>query len=226
MESILRIGGLLLDMDGLLLDTEKVSRQSWLEAEEETGFRMPPGFYESLIGQSMVRIRQRLPEVMDPRCDVDAFLSVASRIYTAALTEVAVPVKPGALELLQYLAGEDIPRCLATSTHRELCTHKLESAGLGHLLPLRVCGDDVAHSKPAPDIYLEAARRLELPPHELLVLEDSENGIRAALAAGCRVAHIPDIAPVSLHWQARVDRIYRRLGEVLNGLERGEIQVG
>jgi HAD superfamily hydrolase (TIGR01509 family) len=225
MESILRIKGFLLDMDGLLLDTEKVSRQCWVEAEEETGFRMPPGFYSTLIGQSMARIRERLPSVMDPLCNIDDFLAVAGRIYTAALTDFPVPVKPGAPELLEILSRKGIPCCLATSTHRVLCEHKLESSGLGRWLPLRVCGDDVALSKPAPDIYLEAARRTGFAPGELLVLEDSENGIRSALAAGCRVAHIPDIAPVSMEWQVRVDRVYRGLADVLRALERDEIRI-
>jgi HAD superfamily hydrolase (TIGR01509 family) len=226
MESALRIKGFLLDMDGLLLDTEKVSFRCWEETEVETGFQMPPGFYLSLIGQSMGRIGDRLREVMDPDCDVDAFLEVAARIYTSALMEAPVPVKPGAAEFLEYLSEQDIPRCLATSTHRKLCGHKLASSGLDRWIPLRVCGDEVARSKPAPDIYLEAASRTGFLPGELLVVEDSENGIRSGLEAGCRVAHIPDIGPVSLDWQTRADRVYRSLFEVKAALERGEITLG
>ena len=225
MESLLQIKGFLLDMDGLLLDTEKVSRRCWADAEEETGFKMPPGFYVTLIGQSMTLIGDRLREVMHPDCDVEAFLEVAGRIYTTILTEMPVPVKAGAREFLEYLAAHSIPSCLVTSTHRELCEHKLASSGLDSLVPMRVCGDDVARSKPAPDIYLEAASRTGTSPDQLLVLEDSENGIRAGLEAGCRVAHIPDIGPVSIFWQVRADRIYRSLGDVKAALEQGEIRI-
>ncbi|NDV61314.1 HAD family phosphatase [Puniceicoccales bacterium CK1056] len=225
MDAILQIRGFLLDMDGLLLDTEKVSHRSWLEAEQETGFQMPAGFHGSLIGQSMVAIGTRLRQVMDPRCDVEAFLKVAERIYRSLLKDAPIPLKPGTVDFLEYLCQMNVPRCLATSTHRELCEQKLASTGLASLIPLRVCGDDVKHSKPAPDIYLEAASRIGEVPSSLLVLEDSENGIRAALSAGCQVAHIPDIGPVSLDWQVRTDCVFRSLDDVKAALERGEIQV-
>jgi HAD superfamily hydrolase (TIGR01509 family) len=226
MDSPLVIRGFLLDMDGLLLDTERISKRCWMAAEEETGFFMPPGFYDSLIGQSMARIRERLIEVMDPACDVDAFLEVASRIYTEAVTGPALPLKKGARELLELLSSREIPRCLATSTGRDLCGRKLKAAGLNGHLPLRVCGDDVSHSKPAPDIYLEAAHQLGHAPGDLLVLEDSENGIRSALSAGCKVAHVPDLGQVQAGTQIRVDRVFRDLLEVVASLERGEITIG
>ena len=223
---MLSVKGLLLDMDGLLLDTERVSESCWAEAERETGFRMPEGFYFSLVGQSMRRIRERLVEVMDPACDIDVFLEAANRIYHDAILENPVPVKPGAETFLEFLARRQVPRCLATSTGTDLCRHKLQAAGLLQWLPLRVCGDQVEHSKPAPDIYLEAARLLGYPPADLLVLEDSENGLRAGMAAGCKVAHVPDIGPVGLDIQSRADRVYRGLPELQAAFERGEIRVG
>jgi HAD superfamily hydrolase (TIGR01509 family) len=212
-------------MDGLLLDTETVSRRCWKGAEEETGFYMPEGFYFTLIGQSMRCIRVKLIEAMDPACDVDEFLKVASRIYTDALTNEPVPVKAGATELLQYLEINQIPRCLATSTGRDLCRHKLESSGLLKYLPLRVCGNDVTRSKPSPDIYLKAAELVGFPPQELLAVEDSQNGLISAKEAGCRTTHIPDLGPVDLSIQARADRIYRDLHEFRSALERDEIVI-
>jgi len=225
MELPLVIKGLLIDMDGLLLDTERVAEKCWQAAEEETGFQMPEGFYHTLIGQSMKACRERLEEVMDPRCDNDAFLAIASRIYHEKLLEGEVPVKKGAAEFLRYLAGRNIPRCLATSTGRELCRRKLEATDLLQWLPERVCGDDVDNSKPAPDIYLAAAARLGLEPADLLVIEDSENGLRAGLAAGCRVVHIPDMGVVHLAVQHRASRIYRDLVQLRTAFARGEILV-
>lgn len=225
MESPLLIRGFLLDMDGLLLDTERISKRCWIAAEEETGFFMPPGFNDSLIGQSMARIRERLIEVMDPACDVDGFLKVAGRIYTEAVTGSSLPLKKGARELLELLSAREIPRCLATSTGRELCGRKLKASGLNGHLPMRVCGDDVSRSKPAPDIYLEAASQLGHVPGDLLVLEDSENGIRAALSAGCKVGHVPDLGQVHVDTQVRVDRVFRDLLEVTASIEREEISI-
>lgn len=225
MEPVLAIKGLLLDMDGLLIDTERVAELCWAEAERETGFCMPEGFYFTLIGQSMQLIRERLIQAMDPACDIDRFIGAANRIYYRTLMEQSVPVKEGTLAFLEFIAGRNIPRCLATSTFSELCRHKLESTGLAEWIPLRVCGNEVENSKPAPDIYLEAARRLGHRPADLLALEDSENGLCAALSAGCRVAHIPDLGPVSMAVQARADRVYRGLSEVQAAFERGEIRV-
>jgi HAD superfamily hydrolase (TIGR01509 family) len=221
----MNIKGLLLDMDGLLIDTERVAQGCWQEAEKQTGFHMPEGLYASFIGQSMQRIRERLGEAMHPDCDIDAFVACADRIYHRTLEEENVPVKEGAAGFLEYIAGRNIPRCLATSTESALCAHKMESTGFGKWLPLRVCGDEVADSKPAPDIYLEAARRLGLPPADLLVLEDSENGLRAAIAAGCKVAHVPDMGPVRLEIQTQADRVFRGLAEVQAAFERGEILI-
>jgi HAD superfamily hydrolase (TIGR01509 family) len=225
MDLALQVKGLLLDMDGLLLDTERVAEVCWAQAEKESGFKMPPGFYFTLIGQSMRRIEERLHEVMDPECDVAAFLGVANRVYHDAIVNADVPLKDGAPELLRFLEEKKVPRCLATSTFRDLCDRKLTSTGLARWIPLRVTGDEVEHSKPAPDIYLAAALKLGFAPAELLVLEDSENGLKAALAAGCRVAHIPDLGPVDVAVQLQADRVYRDLTEVLAAFRRGEIAI-
>jgi HAD superfamily hydrolase (TIGR01509 family) len=223
MDHPLELQGLVIDMDGVLLDTERVAEKCWQAAEEETGFRMPDGFYFTLIGQAMPLIERRLVEVMDPACDIAGFLAVANRHYDHALTSEPVPVKDGAAELLEYLALRGVPRCLATSTFRKLAARKLESTGLAGFLPDRVCGDEVEHSKPAPDIYLKAAGKLGWEPSRLLAIEDSGNGLRSALEAGCKVAHVPDIAPVPLEIQARADRIYRSLDEIRFAIDRGEL---
>ncbi len=225
MDAPLQICGFLIDMDGLLLDTERVSQRCWETAERETGFFMPEGYYHTLIGQSMTSIEQRLYEVMDSSCDIQEFLRVATRVYMDAVVKDVVPVKSGAREFLEYLDNSGIPRCLATSTERDLCQHKLERCGLIKHLPLRVCGDDVEQSKPAPDIYLAASRKLGLNPETLLVLEDSQNGLVAGMAAGCKTAHVPDVGRVSLEVQVKTDRIYRDLHEVLNSLEREDISI-
>lgn len=225
MTSPLQIRGLLLDMDGLLLDTETVSKKCWAGAEEETGFYMPEGFYYSLIGQSMRCIREKLIEVMDPACDIDEFLKVAGRIYTDALTNEPVPLKAGASGFLKYLNDNSIPRCLATSTGRDLCRHKLDSSGLLEFLPMRVCGNDVEQSKPAPDIYIKAAATLGFAPAELLAVEDSQNGLISAMKAGCLTAHVPDLDRVDLSLQVQVNRIFRDLIEFRAAFERGEVVV-
>lgn len=218
---MLSFSGVLIDMDGVLLDTERVAERCWHEAEKETGFFMPDGFYFTLIGQSMKLIEPRLEAVMDPECDVAAFLAAANRHYDHALAHHEIPVKSGARELLQYLREQEIPACLATSTFHELAARKLSSTGLLSLLPVRVCGNEIEHSKPAPDIYRAAADRLGLAPERLIAIEDSENGLRSALEAGCRVIHVPDIAPVSEDVRSRVHETFDSLDTVLSEMQRG-----
>ena len=223
MSDSLEVCGLLIDMDGVLLDTERLAESCWKKAEETTGFFMPEGFYFSLIGLSLPLIEERLTGVMTPDCDIRDFLAVANRIYRKALEEEPIPVKAGARDLLEYLHAQAIPACLVTSTFRELADDKLEGAGLGDLLPERVCGDEISRSKPEPDGYLAGAGKLGFRPHDLLALEDSGNGLTAALASGCRVAHVPDLAPVPLTLQIRVDRIYGCLSSFLAALKREEV---
>lgn len=225
MDQTLHCRGLLLDMDGLLLDTERLAQRCWRAAEEETGKRLPDGYYFTLIGLSMRLSRQRLTAVFGNPEETEAFLRVVNGLYRQALESDCVPVKKGAADFLKWLQDNRVPVCLATSTGRDLASHKLEAAGLAPYLPLRVCGDEVARSKPDPEIYREAARRLGLPPEQLLAVEDSENGLRSALSAGCRVAHIPDLGHVSLCLQQQVDRVYRSLDDLREGFLRKELQV-
>lgn len=218
-----QLRGVLIDMDGVLLDTERVANRCWQAAEVETGFSMPPGFYDTLIGQSMTLCEERLHAVMEPGCDVQAFLKAAHAHYFEAITRQAIPVKLGARELLARLHGKRIPVCLVTSTFREMASRKLELTGLHPFLIHRVCGDEVAHSKPDPAIYRKGADKLGKDPSTLLAVEDSENGLRSALSAGCCVVHVPDMARVSLEVQMQARHVYRSLFEIIAALDRGEL---
>lgn len=217
------VGGFLIDMDGLLLDTERLAQGCWAEAELRSGFRMPEGFYFQLIGQSLPRIEERLMEVMEGGCDVPAFIGTAAALYEEKLSTGGIPVKAGAEAFLAELERRGIPRCLATSTFGEMADRKLRAAGLASYLPLRICGDAVLESKPAPEIYERAAAQLGLGPEACFALEDSENGCLAALAAGCRVLHVPDLAPVSAAVRERVSAVYESLEEVAAALRAGSL---
>jgi HAD superfamily hydrolase (TIGR01509 family) len=212
-------------MDGLLLDTERLSLRCWEAAQEASGQRLPEGFYFSLIGLSLRTIEERLHAVMPETCDVPGLIAEAAAAYDRALRE-SIPVKEGAKAFLQHLEKEGIPRCLATSTFSELAEQKLRGAGLASYLPYRVCGDDVHESKPAPEIYERAAAVLHREPRDCIALEDSENGLRAALAAGCTVLHIPDLGPVAGEVRGRVAAEFPDLGAVLEAMREGELRVG
>lgn len=184
------------DMDGTLLDTERVSLVAWRETEDATGFRLPKGFYETMIGQSEAGYRARLAEVMPAGCDIDAFVRQANERYKRLLSEKPVPHKKGLRALLDFLGGKGIPLGVATSTRRTMAESKLMRAGLADWFTVLVCGDEVDASKPHPEIFARAVEALGTEPARALAIEDSANGVRSATAAGIPTVLVPDIAPV------------------------------
>jgi HAD superfamily hydrolase (TIGR01509 family) len=216
-----RIRGVLLDLDGLLLDTERVSLAAWRHAEKDTGMTLPDAFYDGIIGQNMPSIRASMAMHIDDAGRRESFLQLAHRHYCDRLQPGLVALKPGATELLDYLEQSATPHALATSTQRPLVDLKLASAGLNGRIPLRICGDEVSEGKPHPEIFTRAAAALALDPAVCLALEDSENGIRSAHAAGCLVGHVPDLASVAPAVRTLIWRVFPDLHAVLGWL-RGE----
>ena len=119
------------------------------------------------------------------------------------------------LRVVLALDALGIPRAMATSTGRERATALLERAGLAGRFHAIVCGDDITRGKPAPDIFLVAARRLDAPSTSCLVLEDSEPGVRAAHAAHMKAVLVPDLAPVAPAARGLAWRIVANLEEVI-----------
>jgi HAD superfamily hydrolase (TIGR01509 family) len=180
------------DMDGLLLDTEVIYREVMAIACSELGHDMAVEIHSRLIGVPKDRGAQILLGHFGPDFPVATFHERSTAAF-AARCECAVPVKNGALELLQKLHRCRIPAAVATSTHRKAALNHLEKAGLLDFLTTVVTRDDVEHGKPHPESFLTAARRLEVDPQACWALEDSHNGVRAAHAAGMATIMIPDL---------------------------------
>lgn len=179
------------DMDGLLVDSEPV----WAIAEHammtERGIRPNPDIQRTLIGMRMrdfiggMHVAYGLTDSVDVLCD-----DLVARM--ARLIPDKVLPRPGARELLDYLNRRGIPCAIASSSPMSIIDATVTTQGWDQFFAVRVCGDDVPLGKPAPDIYLEAARRLAVDPADCLTLEDSPNGARAATAAGMICYAIPD----------------------------------
>jgi HAD superfamily hydrolase (TIGR01509 family) len=181
------------DCDGLLLDSEAVYHRSWTAASAEQGLVLDDAAYRQLIGQGIER-SERLVAGMRPGFDLERFRrSWRERWRDEA--RAGVPAKAGAVELHGRLVAAGVPCAVATSSARPEA--ELSLAGWWNRFGAVVTGDQVLNSKPAPDIYLEAARRLGVPPECCLALEDSETGARAALAAGMALVVVPDLVQPS-----------------------------
>ncbi len=200
------------DMDGLLLDSESALLQCWREAARALDLRVDDGLWLSMIGLSDAVC----DELLVRRVGDDAARALRERCHALYDARVAqgIPVKPGAFELLALLQAHGVRRAVVTSTWRERARHKLETTGLLPHFGDVVGGRCAARPKPAPDPYLLAAQRLEVPPALCVVLEDSAAGVRAALAAGMHAIQVPDLAQPDARVRALGHRIASSLHDV------------
>ena len=190
-----RPAAVIFDLDGTLIDSESIALDVGARLLTGMGVADSRTILARLVGVDGSEGRRRLQALAGPGFDVEAFaLSWEIEAETAFAT--GVPLMAGADTLLARLAAESLPRAVATNSRTAGALAKLGSAGLLHHFGAdNVVGvDSVARAKPAPDLFLEAARRLDTEPARCLVFEDSAIGVSAALAAGMRVVQIPDMS--------------------------------
>jgi HAD superfamily hydrolase (TIGR01509 family) len=181
------------DMDGTLVDSEKLWDISLAALYAELGGRMTPEVRASMVGSSAENTIRII--YTDLGLDLDP-VSMATSVrwlhsYTAELFDDGLPWCDGAQELLEVLAAEGTPMALVTNTQRALTERALNSIGREYF-SATVCGDEVPRGKPAPDAYQQAAALLDLPPSACLAIEDSVTGTAAAEGAGCPVLVVPN----------------------------------
>jgi len=193
--ALFRPDAVIFDMDGLMLDTEPLAARAWGEAAAGLGVGFDMALAQAMIGRNFADCSAMLRAHYAAPYPVDALLAGWHAAYDAIVEREGLAVKPGVHELLGWLEGNAIKRAVATSTRRERAVSKLERTALLPRFHQIVGGDEVARGKPAPDIYVEAARRLGASAASCLVLEDSEPGVRAALAAGMLPIMVPDLHP-------------------------------
>lgn len=181
------------DMDGLLLDSEPLYRIAWREAAASFGFEISDELYGRLLGYSNGEAERKLASLVERPFPIDEFSRLRASSEERVFQTETVPMKPGALELIECLTRAKIRRAVATSTARRKAIPLLERTELLRHFEAVVCGDEIARSKPAPDIFIECIRRLDVQPGSCIVLEDSEAGIRAAHAAGIPAVMVPDL---------------------------------
>lgn len=186
----------LFDMDGLMFDTERLTHRAWARAMADFGQPAPFDLFLRCVGTSEAGTNAILSAALGAAFPVEALRERERAYVRAIIAEEGLPVKPGLLALLAALDGWELPRAVASSSHRATIERNLARVDLTHRFHTWAGGDEVAQGKPAPDVFLLAAQRLGVPPQSCLVLEDSENGVRAASAAGCAVINVPDLKPL------------------------------
>jgi len=180
------------DMDGLMLDTERLAPQAWHDAKEALGVDFDMSLLDAMVGRNYQDCRALILERHGASFPTDRLMDAWHVAYDAIVARDGIAIKHGLFDLLDWLEQAHIPKAVATSTRRSRAMAKLESAGLASRFAALVGGDEIARGKPAPDIFLRAAERLGVQPASCVVLEDSAPGIRAALAAGMTPIMVPD----------------------------------
>jgi HAD superfamily hydrolase (TIGR01509 family) len=179
------------DMDGVLVDTEHLWDEVREQLTAEWGGRYTPEAQEAMMGMSSTEWSRYLHETVGLREPPDTInAEVVRRMLDRYEREL--PIVPGAVAAVRRLSAAGLRLALASSSNRELIDAVLRRLGLTELFSVAVSSEEVARGKPAPDVYLEAARRLGVDPARCAAVEDSASGIRAAHAAGMRVIVYPN----------------------------------
>jgi len=181
------------DMDGTLLDTERVAQESFLCACSELAIAPRMDLLLRCVGAAEPIARKVIQEGYGPGVDTGALMQAWSRHFDALSRAAPTPLKEGAIALLDAVARLGLPMAVATSSRTEHARTKLRDAGLLERFRTVIGADQVERPKPDPEVYLKAAAFLGVEPTACLALEDSEYGVRAAHAAGMTVIQVPDM---------------------------------
>ena len=181
------------DMDGLMIDSERVTFECYNEILADTNRSMPIDFYKKFLGRHRDVCAKILQEEYGDGPDVKRMAAQVHEMLEKIFKEDGVPIKQGLIELLTYLRENKFKTIVATSSDRERVDTILEQSGLVEYFDGSVCGNEVTESKPNPEIFLKACHKAGCEPSEAYVLEDSEMGIEAAYAAGIDCIVVPDM---------------------------------
>lgn len=214
------INGAVFDMDGLMLDTEKLLVRFWREAAAEYGYNMTnENVYEirSLSRKYSIPLLKGIFGEEFPFSEVRKRRIVLMNNY---IDRYGFEVKKGLYELLDYLKNNSYRIAVATATDRERAESYLKKIDVYKYFDAVICGDMVENGKPEPDIYLTASGELGLSPTECAAFEDSPNGIKSAYAAGCKVIMIPDLTQPDDDIKPLLSGVYESLDKAVEFFER------
>jgi len=192
-ESTIRPAAVIFDMDGLMLDTERLSIPLWAEAGVIFGYSITEEIVLRMVGISSKKTRELLFDEFGPDFPYDSVCEKFRQLVKNEIDKNGVPKKYGLIELLDRLAAAKIPLAVATSTRRATALEMLRKADILDRFSAVVCGDEVTNGKPAPDIFLLAAEKLKVSPSSCAGFEDSPAGLKGLHSAGIRSIFIKDV---------------------------------
>lgn len=201
------------DMDGVIFDTERMYQKALAAAVEDAGGSISQAMLLQTVGLSWTECHAMLDDAFSHIVPVALLVANWQRGFDA-LASRGLPLKQGLLELLDTLDALSLPRAIATSAYPEDARRNLDAHGIANRFDTVVAQGDCTATKPAPDPFLLAAKRLNVAPSSCLAIEDSLHGVRSALDAGMMTIMVPDTVPAGEPERARCVRIASDLNEV------------
>ena len=187
------IRGVLFDMDGVILDSEKLYAKFWAAGCQCYGYHMT---YQQALGMRSLNAQagqEYLSSLFGPEISYPLVRAKRIGLMDAYVEENGIEAKPGIFELLDYLAQKKLPYAITTASPNDRIQNHLGRLGLYQRFPHICTAHEVAHGKPAPDIYLLGAETIGVPAEFCLALEDSYTGLLSAYRAGCLASIVPDL---------------------------------
>lgn len=200
------------DMDGTLVDSERVIMHAWLAATRERGFPLMPKDYMQVVGLNVEESDEILATLLG---DLETLGEVRRSVRERLAGSVAYPLKPGAIELLTVLRKQGIPCAVASSSSAREIEERLTRVGILHFFETVAGGDEVDRGKPDPAVYQLAAARLGVSPVHCLAFEDSPHGAASASAAGATVVFVPDLREATPELAASVSLVLGSLADAV-----------
>lgn len=207
------------DMDGTLIDTERVSQAAWRRAAQDFRIEIPERILHAFVGCSIPNAMNMIDDEFGDPAFTERLFNRRHEIFDATW-EDELELKPGAAEAVAAVRERGLAVALATSSVRDRAITSMERLGLMELFDAAVFDEDIEHHKPAPDVYLVAADHLGVEPTRCVTVEDSFNGVRAGAAAGMRTIMVPDYNEPTPEIRALCAEVLTTLHELPAALDR------
>lgn len=208
------IKAIIFDMDGLMIDSERVTFECYQERLKDMNLTMDEEFYKTLLGKPIKGIYQRFYDVYGNDFPIETVIQDVHQLMAERFETEGVPVKKGLVELLHYLKDNNYKTIVATSSNRNRVDKILAQAKITKFFDDSICGDEVTKGKPNPEVFLKSCQKLGVNTDEAIVLEDSEAGIQASYDANIKVICIPDMKYPEKQYEEKTFKILKDLTEV------------
>lgn len=213
------IKAIIFDMDGLMIDSERVTFECYQEILKGMNLTMDEEFYKTLLGKPLKGIYQRFYDVYGNDFPIEDVIKDVHALMAKRFETEGVPIKTGLKSLLEYLKENNYKTIVATSSNRDRVDTILSQAQITDYFDDSICGDEVTKGKPNPEVFLKSCQKLGVNVDEAIVLEDSEAGIQASYDAGIKVICIPDMKYPEKQYVEKTFKILKDLNDVTEYLK-------